>query len=108
MEIIRKRSQGELLEMVRLILARPHAMSATQIDRHLHEFCVNCPDPAAALDLVMQAPPGTSAEQIVQEALAAPPRAISKVSSMLLSARHPLRRMRLQTLKLVGGSKQIH
>lgn len=105
MEIIRKRSRDELVEMVRVIFAPPQDMPEAQIDRHLYEFCVNCPDPVAAMDLVIQAAPGSNPESLVHKALLLPFRPVSNVGAIGLSADHPIRQMRLQTLELVGGSK---
>jgi hypothetical protein len=70
--------------------------SSEDIDRQLIAFCLNCPDPAAAMDLVIDAPRGTTSAEIVDEALAMPRRAVETWSESELAKDHPLRRWTLE------------
>lgn len=71
-------------------------LTAEEIDTQLLVFCVNCPDPGAAMDLVVEAPRGSTARDVVDAALAMPARAIETWSEAELSLDHPLRHWKLE------------
>ena len=67
-----------------------------QIDTMLLEFCLNCPDPPAAMDAVIEAPEGVGCEEILDQVLSMPARSPGSYSEEELSADHPLRTWRVQ------------
>ena len=84
------------LDVVRQI-KRLKAMSASGHDDRrseqlLIEFCADCPDPARALHVVLDAPRGASDEDIAETAMSLPRRAIDSVPASELPVDHPLRR----------------
>ena len=87
-----KLSHDEMLIALSAVL-RPagKGFSSRQIDGYLLSFCASCPDPGGAMDLVVDAPRGSTAEQILQQALALPERAIESWSEAELAFDHPLR-----------------
>lgn len=70
-------------------------LSSQEVNWQLDAFCVNCPDPASALDLVLEAPAGSVAAQVVDQALAMPARLVDEWSHEELAPAHPLRFVRL-------------
>lgn len=75
---------------------REGEFTSSQIDVMLLEFCLNCPDPAAAMDAVVEAPRGSTSEEILEATLAMPSRSPDSYSESELSADHPLRHWRVQ------------
>jgi len=67
-----------------------------EIDHRLIAFCLNCPDPAAAMDVFLEAPRGMTDENIVDSALSLPSRDVKTVPTIELSADHPLRHWKLE------------
>ena len=68
-------------------------LSSRQIDVYLLSFCASCPDPAAAMDLVVEAPQGSTTEQVLQQALALRERTVESYSAAELAIDHPLRQL---------------
>lgn len=68
-------------------------LTSEQIDEQLLLFCANCPDPVSAMNLVMDAPVDSTTEQVLDEALAMPPRSLVTWSDAEVAKDHPLRRM---------------
>lgn len=66
-------------------------LSSKQIDGYLLSFCASCPDPVGAMDLVVEAPIGSTTEQLLRQALALPERAVDSWSEDELALDHPLR-----------------
>lgn len=66
-------------------------LSSRQIDGYLLSFCASCPDPAGAMDVVVEAPRGSTCEQVLELALAMPERSVDSWSESELSMDHPLR-----------------
>jgi hypothetical protein len=66
-----------------------------QIFENLLTFCMNCPDPGAAIHLTLDAPRGTLSSSVVDQAIAMPPRAIDTWSLEDIPLDHPLRHWKL-------------
>lgn len=67
-------------------------LSSRQIDGYLLSFCASCPDPVRAMDLVLEAPVGSTIEAVLEQALALPERTVDTWSPSELAMDHPLRR----------------
>lgn len=65
--------------------------SSRQIDGYLLSFCASCPDPVGAMDIVVEAPRGSTCEQVLELVLAMPERSVSSWSESELALDHPLR-----------------
>ena len=92
----RRLSSKELNAAVDVIFAPAgKGLTSDEIDFLLIEFCLNCPDPRGAMDLVIEAPQGTTSEQVVRQALSMQPRSIDTWSAEELHPSHPLRHLRL-------------
>ena len=82
-------------ELVRLVKIITHpsgsALSSEETNQQLLLFCVNCPDPVAAMDLMVECITPMSAEELVDKALACPPRDIADLPASELPLTHPLR-----------------
>src|SRR5579884_2588611 len=59
-------------------------------------FCIHCPDPVAALDIVLEARRPITAKQVVDVALSRQPRSVADVPASELPLTHPLRQMHHQ------------
>lgn len=66
-------------------------LSSSQIDGYLLSFCASCPDPVGAMDIVVEAPRGSTCEQVLELVLAMPERSVSSWSESELALDHPLR-----------------
>jgi hypothetical protein len=79
------------------VISKPKGtgFSSEEITQKLFKFCINCPDPAAAMYLVVECLDPMSPEQLVDRALTYPPRDPSTVPKTELSLTHPLRHMKL-------------
>jgi len=66
-----------------------------EVDRRLLTFCLNCPDPAGAMNVFLDAERGTTDTAIVAAALSLPARLVATVPVNELSAEHPLRHWRV-------------
>jgi hypothetical protein len=81
-------------------------LTPEQIYENLITFCLNCPDPGAAMDLALDAPRGTLASSVVDQALALPPRALETWSIEEIPADHPLRHWKLAANTRSGVSSR--
>ncbi|WP_426303943.1 hypothetical protein ACN9MJ_13065 [Acidovorax facilis] len=95
--IVNKLNREEMIDIIENIF---HPMgkdlTAEDLDRQLLVFCLNCPDPASAMSLVVEAPRGATANSVVNEALALPRREVATLSEDELSMDHPLRHWELE------------
>ena len=86
-------------EMVQYVdnVLRPkdRGFTSEQIGDQLLAFCINCPDPAAAMDIVIETRGSVSARELVDAALRCPPRDPSTLPESELALTHPLRHMKL-------------
>jgi hypothetical protein len=87
-------SYEEMVQYVDNVL-HPKGFSSEEINRQLFTFCANCPDPAAALDIVIETMGPVTARQLVDEALRRPPRDPSTLPESELALTHELRYMKL-------------
>ncbi len=84
----------ELVQLVENVLSpKGRGFSSEQINRQLLLFCLHCPDPAAAMDIVLEARRPVTAKQLVDKAMDCPPRAVADVPLSELPLIHPLRHM---------------
>ena len=65
-----------------------------QVIYNLDLFCANCPDPSGAMDVVIETPSPTTAQEIVNRAMSLPAKDVADVPTTKLAASHPLRFMR--------------
>lgn len=106
MRTVRKLSFHEMLERAESILHPDGTYTSAEIDTHLLEFCINCPDPGAAMDVILEAPRGVNVSDVVKQAMSLPPKPVSQLPEAELALDHPLRNLRLQTLAIVGGDTE--
>lgn len=66
-------------------------LTSRQIDGYLLSFCASCPDQAGAMDVVVEAPKGSTCEKVLEQVLAMPERSVDSWSDSELSMDHPLR-----------------
>jgi hypothetical protein len=89
-------SREELVHLVGNILhPKGKGFSSEEISAQLDLVCINCPDPVAALDIIIETPPPVTAEELVARALACPPRDVRSVSESELHPDDPLRHLKL-------------
>jgi len=92
-EVAKRLDRDGLLALMNVIMCRTGATSE-QINQALMRFCANCPDPVGAMDLVVSdLTPWGSDEELVDAALALPPRDVRDVPFSKLLPMHPLRNM---------------
>lgn len=95
--IAKKIGRDELVAIVENIFhPAGKGLSSEEIDTDLLVFCLNCPDPAVAMDLVIEAPLGSTSAGVVDQALAMPQRRVETWSEAELSKDHPLRHWKLE------------
>jgi len=95
--IIKRLTRHELIQILEnMSRSAEKGLSSGEIDRQLIAFCVNCPDPASAMDLVIDAPRDSTSAAIVDQALAMPRRAVETWSEAELAMDHPLRHCSLE------------
>jgi hypothetical protein len=94
----RRLNYKELVAVAENILHPAEAQFAEdQISEQLLLLCINCPDPAGAMDwIVVEALPPITAQELVDRALALPPRDPPSLPESELPATHPLRHMKLE------------
>lgn len=96
-KVVKRMEREDLVDLVNTILYPIEGkLTSAEIDENLLSFCLNCPDPGGAMDVVIDAPPGTTAAAVVGKALALPTRAVATLSEDELSLDHPLRHWRLE------------
>ena len=94
--MVKKLDRDELIEIVKVIL-RPKGFTSQEIDQKLLLFAANCPDPAGAMDLIIETLGPITAEEIVDRSLALPARDPRSLSESELHPNHPLRGMSLDS-----------
>jgi hypothetical protein len=88
---------SELIKLVENVIhPAGKGFTSEQTNQQLFEFCINCPDPAGAMDILLDAPRGSTSEGIVERALARPPRDPNTLPESELAKTHPLRHMKLE------------
>lgn len=95
--IAKRLNRAKLVSIVESIFAPAgKGLSSDEMDRDLLVFCLNCPDPASAMDLVVEAPRGATSMEVVDHALAMPTRSVDTWSEADLAKDHPLRHWKLE------------
>jgi hypothetical protein len=95
--IVKKRNRAELVSIVENIFhPAGKGLSSEEMDKDLLIFCLNCPDPGAAMDLVVEAPQGATSIDVVNRALAMPTRSVDTWPEADLARDHPLRHWKLE------------
>jgi hypothetical protein len=75
MAMAKKLQREELVELVENVIhPKGKGFTLEEINQQLLQFCINCPDLVASMDIVINAPRGSTAEAVVSKALACPPR----------------------------------
>lgn len=88
----------ELVQLVENVIhPKRKGFTSEEINQQLLQFCINCPDPVAGMNTVINAPRGSTAEAIVARALAFPPRDPNSLSESALAKGHPLRHMKVES-----------
>jgi len=91
----KKLHYGEMIAIAENIL-NPARFTEEEIDKQLLLLCINCPDPAGAMDwIVVEAMPPITAKELVDRALAQAPRDPASLPESELPATHPLRHMKV-------------
>ena len=85
-----KLSYAEMVALVDNILD-PKDYTSEEINLQLIQFCAALPDPLAAMKIVLETMPPTTASQLVDKALACKVRSISEIPESELPLSHPLR-----------------
>jgi hypothetical protein len=94
---VRRLERQELIQLVDNILhPKGRGLSSQEITDQLNLVCANCPDPAAAMDIIIEAMPPITAKELVDRVLTCPPRDVSTVSTSELPPNHPLRALRVE------------
>ena len=95
--MVKRLNRDDLIELVENVIhPQGKGFTSEQLNQQLLHFCVNCPDPVAAMDIVVNAPRGSHAQAIVATALGCPPRDPNSLSEVKLAKSHPLRHMKLE------------
>jgi hypothetical protein len=92
--IVKKHAPSELGTLLTEMSQPGHSDRESEI--YLMTFCLNCPDPFGALNAVLDAPRGTTDEEISKQALFMASRCIESVAEAELSPSHPLRSWKVQ------------
>ena len=82
----------ELLRLLQ-VMGQPKAHGLTQesLDQALINFCAKCPDPVQARSLLVECLDPMSDHELVDLAMAMPPRPMSEVPASIIPLEHPAR-----------------
>ena len=87
--IVKKHAPSELANLL-TEMSRP-GNSDRESEIYLVTFCLSCPDPFGALHAVLNAPRGSTDEEIAEQALSMASRCMTSVAETELPLSHPLR-----------------
>lgn len=94
--MVRRLNYEEMVQYVDNVLQPMNrGFTSEEINDQLFTFCVNCPDPAAALDIVVETMGPVTARELVDKALSQSPRDPATLPESELALTHPLRSMKL-------------
>lgn len=94
LNMAQKLEQQELVQLVDNVLSpKGRGFSSEQINQQLLLFCIHCPDPVAAMNIVLESRRPVTAKQLFDKAMACPSRAVADVPVSELPLTHPLRHM---------------
>ena len=92
----KKLTHDALVQLVdNLLHPQGRGFTSEQLNQQLLLFCINCPDPIAAMDIVIDTPPPITATELVGRAFACPFREVASVPESEIPQTHPLRHMNL-------------
>ena len=92
--MVRRLSRDEMVHFVDNVLhPKGRGFTSQEINDQLLLFCANCPDPSMAMDIVIETMGPVTASQLVEKALACPPRRDADVPESEMPRTHPLRTM---------------
>ena len=95
-EMVKRLTRDELVSLIEVVTSELRTdVSSQEINNALLLFCANCPDPVAAMRLMVSDMTPRTDEQLVDFALAMPKRDVRDVPVTELLPSHPLRYMRL-------------
>jgi hypothetical protein len=95
--MVKRLSYEEMVQYVDNVLRpKDRGFSSDEINDQLFTFCANCPDPAAALDIVIETMGPITAKELVDKALSQTPRDPATLPEAELALTHPLRSMKPQ------------
>jgi hypothetical protein len=93
--MVKRLSYEEMVQYVDNVLRpKDRGFTSEEINDQLFTFCANCPDPAIALDIVIETMGPVTAKELVDRALGQPPRDPATLSESELALTHPLRSMK--------------
>lgn len=93
-EMKEKLTKDQLLLLLEKIMQpKIHGLSEKEVDDVLLAFCAGCPDPVKARWLIVECLDPMTDEELVNRALAMPPRPMTEVPFSELPDGHPLRAM---------------
>ncbi len=96
--MFRKLQKEEMIQAVDNVLnPKGRGFSSQEINDQLLLFCANCPDPSAAMDIVIETMGPVTASQLVEQALACAPRVVADVPTSKFPLSHPLRSMKIDS-----------
>ena len=96
--MVKRLTRDELVKAVDNVLhPAGKGLTPEQINEQLDLACMNCPDPAAALDIIIETPPPVTAEELVAKALSYAPRDPRTLPESELHRDHPLRHLTLDS-----------
>jgi hypothetical protein len=86
-----KLTRRELFEIAGNIFNPSEGASEAEIDMQLYAFCMNCPDPVGAMELIIESPCGITSAEVCEQAFFMQERRIETWSAEDLPMDHPLR-----------------
>lgn len=93
--MVKRLSYEEMVQYVDNVLQpKDRGFTSEEINEQLLTFCANCPDPAAAMDLVIETMGPITARELVDKALDQTPRDPAALPESELALAHPLRSMK--------------
>ena len=89
-------SREDIYSHLESICSSAGKFTSAQIDEMLLEFCLNCPDPVAAMDAVVEAPQDSTSEWLLDKVMEMPLRSPLSYSESELAPTHPFRHWRVR------------
>ena len=96
--LVPRLTRDQLIQCVKDCAWPDGSLSEDEQCERLDYFCINCPDPAAAMDIVIETMEPLTAEEMVDRALACPPFDPKTLPESELHWNHPFRHWELEPL----------
>jgi hypothetical protein len=93
--VVQRLNHNQMLAYVRNVLEPSQDSAEEWVTEQFNVVCMNCPDPVAAADVLIETPPPTTADELLEKMLAYPERHPSTYSEEELSKSHPFRWMQV-------------